>query len=102
MTDRKEQVFSILQTTFTPSALEVIDRSAEHKHHAGVKDGRGHFEVHIVSANFDSLSLLERHKAIYAALADMMLSDIHALSIRAHSPQEAATTLTCPHAVAAK
>ena len=54
--------------------------------HAGGEQGHGHFSVRIVSAAFAGLSPLARHRAVYAALGDMMQSDIHALAIRAETP----------------
>jgi len=72
-----------LQRAFAPSALEVRDDSARHAGHAGARDGRGHFDVRIVSAAFAGLAPLARHRAVYAALGEMMTTDIHALSIRA-------------------
>ncbi len=53
-----------------------------------IGDGRGHFNVHVVSERFAGLAPLARHRAVYAALGSMMDTDIHALSIRAHTPSE--------------
>jgi len=48
------------------------------------------FEVRVVSAAFAGKRLLERHKLVNAALADLM-PDIHALSIKkAKTPEEEA------------
>lgn len=74
-----------LELAFAPAALEVRDDSARHAGHAGARDGRGHFDVVISSTAFAGLSALARHRAIYAALGDMMTTDIHALSIHADS-----------------
>ena len=52
-------------------------------------DGQGHFGVDIVSAAFAGKSPLARHRMVYAALGDLMQSDIHALAIRARTPEEA-------------
>jgi BolA protein len=45
--------------------------------------------VTIVSAAFTGLGLLQRHRLVYDALGDTMRREIHALSIRALSPEEA-------------
>lgn len=87
---RIERIRALLLQAFAPSALEVIDDSHRHVGHAGARDGRGHFSVHIVSASFAGLAPLARHRAVYAALGDMLDSDIHALSIRARVPDETA------------
>jgi BolA protein len=44
--------------------------------------------VHIVSAAFSGQAPLARHRAVYAALGDLMQTDIHALAIDARAPQE--------------
>jgi BolA family transcriptional regulator, general stress-responsive regulator len=80
-----EQALAVLQ----PVQLELRDDSAKHAGHAGARDGRGHFVVRIVSARFEGLSPIKRHQAIYAALADLMQTDIHALAIQARTPAEA-------------
>ena len=77
-----------LNTALAPESLEVIDDSASHAGHAGAKSGGGHYEVIIVSQAFAGLGLLQRHRLIYDALGDAMGSAIHALSIKAYSPQE--------------
>ena len=79
-----------LEAAFRPERLEVVDDSARHAGHAGARDGRGHFNVDIVSDAFAGLSPIARHRAVYAALGEMMTTDIHALSIRARTPTEAA------------
>ncbi|HTE42125.1 MAG TPA: BolA family protein [Steroidobacteraceae bacterium] len=72
-----------------PLAVEIIDDSHLHAGHAGARDGRGHFSVRIVAASFAGLRPMARHQLVYRALADMMHTDIHALSIVALSPDEA-------------
>ncbi|MFC7301159.1 BolA family protein [Cognatiluteimonas weifangensis] len=76
----------LLTQAFAPAALEVSDDSHRHVGHAGARDGRGHFTVHIVSAAFAGMAPLARHRAVYAALGAMMQSDIHALVIQARTP----------------
>jgi BolA family transcriptional regulator, general stress-responsive regulator len=76
-----------LEAAFAPDVLEVVDDSHRHAGHAGAKDGRGHFNVKIVSAKFAGTKPLERHRMVYAALGDLMRTDIHALSVDALSPE---------------
>jgi BolA protein len=78
-----------LQSEFSPLMLEITDESHRHAGHAGAKDGRGHFNVRIVSARFEGAKTLERHRMVYAALGSLMQTDIHALSVIALSPAEA-------------
>lgn len=78
-----------LDVAFQPLALEVGDDSHRHTGHEGARDGRGHFNVRIVSAAFAGKPPLARHRAVYAALGELMDTDIHALQIRALTPDEA-------------
>lgn len=47
-----------------------------------------HFEATVIAAEFDGKSLLQKHRLVYATLGDKMGGAIHALSIRAYTPQE--------------
>lgn len=49
---RVERIRTALQTALAPSELEVVDDSHRHAGHAGARDGRGHFNVRVVSAAF--------------------------------------------------
>jgi len=89
---RMEVIRSALATAFAPTRLELDDESHLHAGHAGAISGRGHFRVEIVSPAFNGLGPLARHRAVYAALGELMATDIHALSIRAQTPEEAAAT----------
>ncbi len=83
---RVERIRAALEAAFAPQQLEVEDDSHRHAGHAGARDGRGHFNVLIVSEAFAGMTPLARHRAVYAALGTMMETDIHALSIRAEGP----------------
>lgn len=87
---RVARMRDLLAAAFAPEALEVVDDSHRHVGHAGARGGQGHFSVEIVSAAFAGLGPLARHRAVYAALGSMMQTDIHALAIRARTPDEAA------------
>ena len=86
---RIERMRALLAEALHPERLEIIDDSHRHAGHAGARGGQGHFTVEIVSAAFAGLSPIARHRAVYAALGDMMTTDIHALAIRARTPDEA-------------
>jgi BolA family transcriptional regulator, general stress-responsive regulator len=88
MSGRVDLIRSRLNAVLAPEALDIDDESHRHAGHAGARDGRGHFRVRIVSAAFVGKSALARHRAIYAALGDLMQSDIHALAIDARTPEE--------------
>lgn len=84
--ERKARIEALLREHFAPVALEVVDESAAHAGHAGAAGGGGHFAVRIVAEAFRGRSGVERHRAVYAALASLMPAEIHALSIDASSP----------------
>ncbi len=77
-----------LTASLSPESLEIIDRSQEHAGHEGAKAGGGHFDIIIVTEVFNDMNTVQRHRAIYDALGDAMKSEIHALSIRAYTPEE--------------
>lgn len=87
--ERMQRMEQRLRAALAPVQLEVVDDSARHAGHAGARDGRGHFNVRVVSAAFAGLRPLARHRAVYAALGAMMESDIHALGVEALTPEEA-------------
>ncbi len=72
-----------LQEQLKPLSLQVVDDSAKHQGHPGAKAGGGHFSLKIVSQAFQGKTLAERHRMIYAILADMIPENIHALQIDA-------------------
>ena len=87
---RVARIRAALEAAFAPDRLEVVDDSARHAGHAGARDGRGHFNVEVVSEAFEGLGALARHRAVFAAVGTLMETDIHALSIRAMTREEAA------------
>lgn len=89
---RVARIRAALEAAFRPLVLEVVDDSARHAGHEGARDGRGHFNVAVTSTAFEGMGSLARHRAVFAALDGMMATDIHALSIRAMTPEDAAKT----------
>lgn len=87
-TDRVQTIEKMLQEAFSPSHLLVKDQSHLHEGHAGAKEGKGHFDVALVSEKFDGLNRIARHRLVYDALGEFMETDIHALRINAISPAE--------------
>lgn len=76
-----------LDAALAPRRLEVIDESHLHAGHPGARDGRGHFRIRIAAPVLAGQSRLAAHRRIYAALDDLMTTDIHALSIELESEQ---------------
>jgi BolA protein len=85
---RLEAIRQRLETAFHPESLVIEDEGHLHVGHEGARDGRGHFRVMLVSGEFNGQGMVARHRAIYAALGELMQTDIHALSIEAFAGDE--------------
>lgn len=85
---RIEKIRLAIESALKPSSLDIIDQSHRHAGHAGARDGRGHFDVRVVSELFEGKLPLARHRLVFAAVGNLMETDIHALSIKALSPDE--------------
>ena len=86
--ERIARIEQRLRTALSPEDIHIIDDSAAHAGHAGAREGGGHFNVMIVAAAFAGKSLIQRHRMVYDAVDDLMKVDIHALSIKALTPDE--------------
>ncbi|MEX0708849.1 MAG: BolA family protein [Woeseia sp.] len=85
---RIQLIERLLKEEFRPQELLVKDQSHLHAGHAGAKDGRGHFDVSIVAEAFRGVAPLKRHRMVFEALGELLQTDIHALRIKASSPDE--------------
>ena len=75
----------------TPAEIEAL--IAAHLPDCTVRvasDDNVHFEAIVVSAAFAGKRPIQRHQLVYGAIGDRMGGDIHALSIRTLTPDEAA------------
>ncbi len=86
--ERAATIEQLLIAAFAPTELLVKDQSHLHAGHAGAQEGKGHFEVRIVSDRFAGQSRIARHRMVYDALGSFIDSDIHALKINAVSPSD--------------
>ena len=73
--------------SLNPIKIDIVDEGHLHVGHAGAKSG-GHFKLYIVSNHFKGQSMIDRHKLIYKSLDNLMNTEVHALSIKAISPEE--------------
>jgi len=71
-----------------PVHLALDDDSAAHAGHPGAAGGAGHFSLTIVSDRFSGAPRLARHRAVLDRLADLIPFPVHALAIRAYTPDE--------------
>lgn len=84
-----------LTRAFTPLALEVTDESHRHAGHAGAtradgSHGETHFHVRLVSQAFEGVNRVERQRRVHAVLAQELAGPVHAFSLAALTPAEAA------------
>lgn len=86
-TDRVGRLRAALEQALAPSRLEIEDDSARHAGHAGAREG-GHFKVSLTSEAFRGKTAIQRHRLVFAAVAGLMKTDIHALNIDARTPEE--------------
>ena len=86
--DRVAVIAARLREALHPEDLDIVDDSAAHAGHPGARGGGGHYHVRIVSSIFAGKPLLQRHRLVYQAVDDLMPREIHALSIKALTPDE--------------
>jgi BolA protein len=86
----QDELEACIRNTLEPLRLVIEDESAQHRGHAGAAGGGAHFRVEVVSARFENLSKVARHRLVYHSCADLMQARIHALAIVALTPNEAA------------
>jgi BolA protein len=85
-----------LTRAFAPSDLKVENESAKHAYHAAMAGtpaaatGETHFRVVVVSAQFRGKSLVDRHRLVNEALREELRGPVHALAIKALTPEDAA------------
>jgi len=84
-----------LAAAFAASLIELEDDSwkhAGHHHEGGIdaKDGgESHFQLRIVSTAFEGMNRVARQRAVNTVLKNELSGPVHALSIRAQTPNEA-------------
>ncbi len=85
----QQEIKQVLEDTFAPTRLEVINDSAKHSGHSG-DDGSGesHFTIVIESAAFAGQSRLNRQRMVNKSLGDIPGNRVHALAIKATAPGE--------------
>jgi intracellular septation protein len=83
---RAQRLRERLESRFAPAQLDVEDESHLHEGHAGAAGGQSHFRIRIVSESFRGIPAVARHRLVYAAVDDLLKTDIHALAIEALAP----------------
>ena len=85
----QDQITARLTAALSPTRLVVLNESASHAGHMG-DDGTGesHWTVVVESPTFAGLNRVARQRLVNTALADLLVTRIHALAIRARAPGE--------------
>ncbi|MDF7758649.1 transcriptional regulator BolA [Kosakonia cowanii] len=81
----RDQIESKLKAAFEPVFLDVVDESYRHNVPAG---SESHFKVVLVSDCFTGERFLNRHRMIYATLAEELATKIHALALHTYTLKE--------------
>jgi len=77
-----DEIKTKLTAAFDIKQLEIRDDSEQHRGHAGYQEGgESHFTVRIQSPAFTTMSRIERHRAVHAAIGPDLISRIHALAL---------------------
>lgn len=88
--NRAERIRAALEAALDIDRLDVRDDSHLHAGHAGARpEGETHFDVLIVSPEFAGQSRVDRQRTVNALLSGEFESGLHALSMRALTPDEA-------------
>ena len=83
-----DQIEACLKTALLIEVFELADDSHLHAGHAGNRGG-GHYRILVVSPAFSEIGRLQRQRMVKQPLADWFADNrIHALSIRALTPEE--------------
>ena len=78
-----------LRTRFEPTRLSIEDESAQHRGHAGYREGgESHFRVEIVSAAFEGKNRVARQRLVYETLKGEFAAGLHALALTTLTPGE--------------
>ena len=74
----EEKIIKILKNTFAEGHIEVIDSNGN----------QDHFNILVISDQFDGIKLIERHRMIYTQLKILLSNEIHALQIKTYTKNE--------------
>ena len=86
---RSDRIRRVLNRALKPEKLDIIDESSRHAGHSGAREGgETHYRIEVVSAEFIDKTRVARERTIHALLADEFADGLHALSIKARTPDE--------------
>jgi BolA protein len=89
---RSERMHACLTTCFAPQIIEVVDESALHAGHAGMREsgatGETHYAMMVVSEGFRGTSRVQRSRMVHDALEPEFRRGLHAVSLSLRTPEE--------------
>ncbi|MBN9413385.1 MAG: BolA family transcriptional regulator [Candidatus Paracaedimonas acanthamoebae] len=89
MNSLRDKLQHLLSKEFNPEHLEIIDETDKHKNHLNTPHTKEtHFRILIVSEIFQSMNRIERHRCIMSLFEQDFKAHLHALSIKAFTPNE--------------
>ena len=91
MSDRRYRMEALFQKGLTKiEKIEIVNQSHMHKHHAG-DDGTGetHYDIVIISDDFEGLNRVKRHRIVNDLLAPEFDMGLHAISMTLKTKDEA-------------
>ena len=81
--NRKAKITNILNENFDLYSCLVSDVSESHKGHSGyIKGEETHFEIFIISNDFENKSILERHKMVNNFLKNEFVGSLHSITYK--------------------
>lgn len=92
--DYRTRIEDKLTRHLEPVRLRIKDVSHRHAGHAhrrvsdAPEGGETHFSVEVVSARFEGMARLARHRLVNELLADELKERVHALQLRTLTPAE--------------
>ncbi len=84
---REQIIEDKLSEGLAPIRLEVLDESYQHSVPAGAES---HFSLLVVSAAFEGLARVARHRRVYQLLGAELAQGLHALTMTLMTPDELA------------
>ena len=92
---RADRIRARMVERLAPERLELLDESARHAGHAGVRasgaaaaGGETHYALLVVSAAFTGLGRVQRSRLVHDALGEEFRAGLHAVSLTLRTPSE--------------
>ena len=82
----EEKIDQKMRALLAAQEVTIVDEGWKHAGHGTT----GHFVLRVVSPRFEGVSRLNRNRMVFAALSEEMGASIHAMSVQALTPAEAA------------